>query len=370
MMLLRDFQFINSFLNDIPEVQISPDTDIQFVYDSEKDRCELSGNIVKLHCPTIISKTLFNVIYSLCEKEISNPHKKDLFSLSLYKTVFNHIYNDKQKNIGPPVLMSCTKLHVPSMIIKELIEPIVDKKIDLLPIMFIKCGFTDSCRIVNSYTDFCDYYKFESNIVPFTKYPFILKNDSINNRAASFSHIFLLQLEHNFGYDVTKNLIKKILLDEKEVVLDGMIKILYAFGNTVKFVNDFLTYLKIYSKVTGIENSLFVSSIRTHYIKNKNLSKFAQDNSAVQKQWTQWSTLLGLTEKQLADMHGSKRELSENMKEYDQEFIQLKKKKMKEKNKKDLNNEEFLEIARERFDTNAIEPGKLSEVLLEKLRDW
>lgn len=371
-MQIKDFQFVSTFLNDIPEVDIDPTTDIRIVLDSETDRCEKKGNGIVLHTPTLVSKTIFNLIYSLCEEKITNPHKKDVFSLSLYKSIFNHIYNDDSTKmcIGPPVLVSCKKLHIPSMIIKELIEPIINKKIELLPVMFIKCGFSDSCRIVHSYTDFCDYYKFESNIVPFTRYPFILCNHSIENKAALFSHVLLLQLENSFGYDTASSLIKKILLDEKEVVLDGIIKIIYAFGNTPTFVNEFLTYLKTYSKLIGGETALFISSIRAHYEKNDSLKKLAQMDSAVSKQWTQWSTLLGLTEKQLSEMHGSKRELSENMKEYDKDLELLKQKKRKELNKKDLNKEDLLEVSRDQYNAKAIEPGQLNEVLLNKMHDW
>lgn len=370
-MEFRDFQFVNSFLREFPEIEIDPELNVKIIIDSNKDHCVISGKTIEIHSPTLISKTLFNLIYHLSEKNINSPHKKDIFSISLSEIIYNHIYKDDTEVHKPPVLLSASKLPIPTMIIKEIIEPIINKELDMMPVLFLECPYTDSCRIVNSYTEFCDAYKFSSNIIPFTKYPFILCNSSIKNKPAIHSHVLLLQLEHSIKYKQTKNMIKKILLDDKETALDGMIKILYSFGNRPDFVDEFLTYLKSYSKISGRDVEQFIISIKAHCDKHSELNKIAQfENASVQKQWTQWSTLSGLTEKQLEGMRGSKRELSENMKDIDKEFELLKQKKRKKLNKKILNNEEQLEVARERYNTNAVEPGKLYEVLLNDVRNW
>ena len=58
------------------------------------------------------------------------------------------------------------------------------------------------------------------------------------------------------------------------------------------------------------------------------------------------------------------------MKEIDVARAALLDKKRKKTGKNTLNMEELLEVSREQYDTETIEPGRLHELLLQKNRIW
>ena len=102
----------------------------------------------------------------------------------------------------------------------------------------------------------------------------------------------------------------------------------------------------------------------------RRMSKYSQKyNSDVQIQWTNFPMMMGIIEKQLGGSRGSKRELSELMKEIDQEKLKLKNRAMKKK-KRTLNMEDLLKLYREFYQTKIHEPGKLCETLLQDVRNW
>ena len=69
-------------------------------------------------------------------------------------------------------------------------------------------------------------------------------------------------------------------------------------------------------------------------------------------------------------MRGSMWPTTELVKPHEDKLRLVIKEKMKEKNKNQANFEELLEIARNMYDHNAIEPGKLIETLLKDERVW
>lgn len=369
-MKVSDFQFVRLFSAHC-ELDID-DIDIQITQSDKTDFVEKSGKTITIHSPTTITKTIFNLTYKLYEDRLKNAYKKDSFSLILAKAVHDYSYNGFETIYQQhPLIMSGYKCLIPTMILKEIVEPLIDKKLELLPVLMAPCTFTDSCRIIRLFNDFYDMYSFSSNLIPFSKYPMILCNCSIENKASLLSDIFLKQLEHNLEQDKASKLIKRILLNEDEKPLQHIIDICCSESTEDHFVEQFVEFLKAYGNLTVEENEKFISIIKLQY--SKAFSKFAQyDNSLydnkIQKQWTEWS-FLGLIEKQLAGMRGSKREVTELMQETDKEREKLKQRKKRQK-KRSLNTEDLLEISRELYDTKVVEPGILAEKLLSDKRVW
>lgn len=369
-MKASDFQFVRLFSTHC-ELDID-DIDVLIVQDDKTDFVSKSGNVITLHSPTTITKTIFNLTYRLYEEKLKNAYKKDSFSLILAKAVHDYVYNGFENIYQQhPLIMSGYKSQIPTVILKEIVEPLLDTKIEILPLFMTKCTFTDSCRIIHSFNDFYDMCNFSSNLIPFSKYPMILCNCFIENKASLLSDIFLKQLEHNLGQEKASKLIKRILLNEDEKPLQHIIDICCSESVEDHFVEQFVEFLKAYGNLTVEENETFVSIIKLQY--SKAFSKFAQyDNSLydnkIQKQWTEWS-FLGLIEKQLAGMRGSKREVTELMKDTDKEREKLKQRKKRQK-KRSLNTEDLLEISRELYDTKVVEPGILAEKLLNDKRVW
>ena len=369
-MKLSDFMFLNFFISQ-EKISIDTDINVEIIEDSKTDVALTKGKNIELHSPSSISKTLFNLTQKACGDKIENPYKSDVFSLVLIKIIHDYVYRDtKNIKLDLPVLFSGAKIKTTTIIIKDVIEPLIDEKIDLIPSLLIPCNFTDACRIIESQSQLSEStYEINKSNIPYTRYPFILCNSSIENRASFLAHLLVKQLEVSLGEEKTKNLIKHILLDESEILLH-LINIVYGLEQCVNVTDDFVTYLKSYSCIEK-NNKLFVTAIEKHCAKQK-VVKLAQQlyDTQVRNQWSEWAMLMGLTEKQLEGFRGSKYDTTKLMAPFDQEREQLKERKRKRKGKKNLNMEELLEIYREQYESNAIEPGKLCEVLLKQERVW
>ena len=88
------------------------------------------------------------------------------------------------------------------------------------------------------------------------------------------------------------------------------------------------------------------------------------------RQWSQWSALMGLIEKQLGHMRGSFWPTTTNMKPHEDKKKEMILRVTKEKGKNQLNMEELLEVSRNWYDHNATEPGQLFEKILKEERIW
>jgi len=368
-MMVKDFQFANIFLTEELGLSYDPELCVNIIWDDKTDSVTRSGTTIEIHNPTSVTKTLFNLISKLVEDEIENPYKQDLFSLVLHQAVYDYVYREKNEcKDNPPALISGNKTSLPTLIIREIVEPLIDKKIDLLYLLYNHCPFTDSCRIINSYMEMEYCKNINSLVIPNTRYPFIFVNCSINNRASVLSHILIRQLEQSLGEVVTQKLLKKLVLNEEEGILGYIIKIMFMVEQDPLFVDDFLLCLKAYTSLNEEDSLAFVTIVQSEYNRWPGMRKYAQKYTP--QIGNQWSSFLGLIEKQLDGFRGSKMETTELMKEVDDTRRKLRNKKRKAKGKKDLNFEDLLEVYREQYATELAEPGTLHERLLQKNRIW
>ena len=363
-MKIRDFQFIRSFAAS-NGTNIDLDIDVNVIDDGKTDFISTRGKSIEIHSPSSISRTLFNLTYRLVEKEIESPHKKDLFALALSENIHDYIYRDEEDCFEntPPIVMSGKKSQIVNIIIKEIIEPVIDEKIELAPIFVSKCTFSDPCRIILSRKDLPERY---GEHISFSRYPLILCNSNIKNRPSLTAALLIKQLELATEKKSEK-IIKNLLLNEQEDLLRKVVKVLSTFEQDAEFVEEFLSFLKTYCTMSVAEEVVVIEIIASA---TRRMSKYSQKyNSDVQIQWTNFPMMMGIIEKQLGGSRGSKRELSELMKEIDQEKLKLKNRAMKKK-KRTLNMEDLLKLYREFYQTKIHEPGKLCETLLQDVRNW
>jgi len=367
-MITKDFNFLNVFFAE-NDLCCETDFDVSVLWDDKDDTVSRSGRNIEIHSPKSITKTIFNIASQVVEDKIKNPHKKDLFSLILHQTVHDYVYKDGDEcDDRPSVLISGSKIIVPTLVIREIIEPLIDQTIDIIPLLFVRCPVTDSCRIVHSYMEIEYLDTISSAAIPHTHYPFILVNEAINNKASLFANILIRQLEHNLGNEKADNLLKKLLLNEENELLCYIVKIVSLIEPDPWFVDDFLLYLRSYVNLEKEEVEVFITQLVAAYNQNESMTKFAQlYNQQIQQQW---STFLGLIEKQLEEYRGSKRQTTELMKGIDFARKKLKQRKRREKDTKELNYEDLMDVYRELYGTELAEPGKLYETLLQKNRIW
>ena len=104
---------------------------------------------------------------------------------------------------------------------------------------------------------------------------------------------------------------------------------------------------------------------------NKHIKLAAEKQTpSIFRQWSQWSLMSGLIEKQLGPMRGSMWPTTENMRPYENHFKRMLIKKKKDKKNPHLNFEAMLEVSRDLYNHNAREPGQLIEHLLKEERVW
>lgn len=345
-------------------------TSIEIRPDGEPDSVIDRTSSLIINNPSSLSKFLFNVIYSILSRDKS-PQEKDIISIALIHTCNNYVYADYNPTdlTGPPVLISPDKLPVSAFIIRELVEPITGS-IKCLPVFFVPCNFTDPCRIIEKQEYLEKEYRLPKNSVNFGKFPVIVANCAIHNSPAILSALTVLQISQAIGEKACANVCRSILLD-RENLLDNLIVILKTLRGEPDFVIDFLEYFSVCSEMTKDEitassHIVYNKISQDHYM----LEKLADVDRQVNRQWSQWSMLLGLIEKQLSPMRGSMWPVTETVKPFEDKLRLQQRELAKSKKKKQLTFEELLETARDLYGHNAVEPGKIVEHLLKDDRVW
>lgn len=365
-MKIRDLQFINHVLTD----ESILDTEIQIEYLGDSDTIIDKGNRLVYRNPSSIGQFLFHILHHVGARQLEGMDR-DRLALVLYGLVTDYVstgYNE-HKHAGPPVIIDFDKLSVPSFIVRELVEPLVGK-IKTSDIFFLPCNHIDACAIIKDSNQLSTEFNTSFEEVEF---PLVVCNCNINNSAAQLCHITVKILENALGYKASQNVISKLLLGDNGNITSNLLLILKILKGEPEFIVEFLDLLDSHVKLPyNREEALDFQykEIQSDSYLREHITKTATPNSQIWKQWAQWSMLMGLIEKQLGPMRGSLWPASENIKPHEDKLRLTIKKKEKEKEKNQLNFEELLETARDQYDHNAIEPGKLIEVLLKDNRVW
>lgn len=379
-MKIKDFQFPRFFL--LNEVQLDRnivscilETEIEINTEGPRDYLEKIENRIVYSNPSSVTRFLFHLLYSVLSEHIIDNFQKDKAALGLLFTCKEYVYTDfdTKNHSGPPVLIKYNKLPVPFFVIKEIIEPIVGR-IDDLCILFSPCTFTDSARIIETQQSLKDQYNVPT-LFPHNDFPLILSNCEVHNSSSQLSHIVSILLQHTLGESKFHSTMKTILTDESGDLMPLLIQSLKILKDDPTFVVDFLDFFGCCINMTTKERLASQDIQKENILSDNYLNKYIKTAAekytpAPFKQWSQWSMLMGLIEKQLGPMRGSMWPTTENMEPYENRFKQLLIKKRKDNKKSRLNFEEMLEGYRDLYDHNAIEPGQLIENLLKDNRVW
>ncbi len=367
-MKIRDLQFVNRLLG--PEYDQVLDMDIQIENLGENDTIATKGNTLVYRKPSSIGQFLFHILQYLGAKH-SDGMDRDKLSLALYGAVVEYVHanNNEHKHPGPPVVIDFDKLSVPSFIIRELVEPLIGK-VKASEVFFIPCNHIDTCTIVKDSHQLQNGFSASFEEATF---PLVVCNCDINNSAAQLCHITVKILENALGYEESQSVISKILLGQLGSVSSNLILILKVLKGDPAFIVEFLDLLDShvelpYNREEALDSQY--KEIQGDSYLREHIVKTAAPSPQVWRQWSQWSMLMGLIEKQLGPMRGSMWPATELVKPHEDKFRLMLKQRNKEKGKNQANFEEMLEAARDLYDHNAIEPGKLIEVLLKDNRVW
>lgn len=368
-MKLKDFQFATTVTSGGTHI------DVEVTQNGADDSVSFDGEKMKVHRPSSITKTIFNMAYRLLEKQCSDAIERDALSIALYQAAADYVYWDGEDVAVPAVyLIKGDRTTIPNLLLRELVQPIIDTEIDTRPLLFVPCDFTDACRTVTSYEDLTKHgdYGVQREKIAFHMYPLIVCNSTIRNRAAIDAHAFYLQLCEAAGEERAKSIVSRILLDREESILPSVLMRLMTL-ETEGYTSEFLRFLQSHAKLGEIEivetTVIIVSQSEKHLGTKLAQMMDPMRPPQISNQWAQWATL-GLIEKQLNPARITRHELTENMKPVDRERSKLIAIKARRAGKKTLNMEELLEVGRDLYDTHAIEPGRLGETLLAKDRVW
>ena len=379
-MKVRDLQFFRSLLKQ--ELDVCPcsvekllDYEILIQYTGDPDNIVDRGTSILYTNPTSITRFLFQVSYTLLSKFVQDEVQKDKLSLVLLCLCREYVYHDENcDSPDMPLITDFRKATVSSFVARELIEPLAGR-IEQPKIIYIPCQFTDVCRIVDSQTDFGKEYGLSNYKLKNEFFPALVCNLNIKNPVARDADLLIKILELSYGEEKTQKAIKNILLDENNGVMAYLVDILYTLTGKAEYVFEFLRYLDAYTSLSETEETIVVSIQFKVLSDNKHIKehvKLASDNytPAVQNQWSQWSMLVGLIEKQLGSMRGSLWPTTEALKPLDDQRKKIYLDVAKKKKKTQLNMEELLEVTRDIWKKNAVEPGKLIEEFLGNTRVW
>jgi hypothetical protein len=380
-MRVKDLQFAKYFL--LTEIDLPPETTEEFldceieIKDmGEPDSVVDRGSKLVFSNPSSTTMFLFRTLYALLSRKIESPIQRDKMGLALMVICKDYVYHDyKPKELsGPPVVIDPDKLSVPSFIIHEVVEPLIGK-VKLHPVLFMPCKYTDTCRIIKGSADLQREYSLKSLPVGHHDFPMVLCNCNVHNSAAQLAHTTVKLLELAVGKEKTHKILKHVLLNEDADIIGSVIMILKTLRGEIDIVISFLDYLEANALLSDEERheseqlqmqAIQADSYLKHYVKVAD----APQTSQVSKQWSQWSAIMGLIEKQLSPMRGSMWPASENLRPHEDNLRALIKEDAQRKGKTQTNTEEMLEVARDLYDHNAIEPGTLIENLLKDVRVW
>ncbi len=372
---IRDLQFAKYLLTheiDLDDAATNQvlEHDIEISNNGEPDSLVDRGNSILVHNPTSVTRFLFNVLYMALSKFIREDIYRDKLGLGLLFMCKEYVYSDfePEETRGPPVLIDFNKLPVPAFIIKKIIEPIVGT-INTCPLFFAPCKFTDACREINSADQLTKQYNLPRTAVGYGDFPLVLCNTNIHNDAALLAHITFKEMELCLGGEKAGKVLRGILLDKSSSLLHNLVLVLKMLRGEPDFVLDFLKYFG--SHVSLSQSEMVMSSEKQHRVIAADAYlrvKIARETQ-ITKQWSQWSMLMGLIEKQLTPMRGSMWPSSETIKPFEDKFRDLQNEKAHSKGSQ-LNFEELLESYRDLYNHKSIEPGKIVEFMLKDNRVW
>lgn len=377
---IKDFLFVRHFIvnniadrsNDLAAKLL--DTDVLIATDGEPDQVINRGTEIEIINPSSITRCLFSILDAVV-KSLETDINADYGSLALLFMCKNYVYADFQhkNNPRPPVIIKTNKLPVVNFLVRDIVEPLT-QKIEMGQTLFMPCRFTDACRWMESDDQLFRQYSFPKYSFDNYEFPLLLSNFSIYNKAAVTVDIFIKTIERSLGETSAQKVIKHIILDPS--VLDMVLLVLKTLNTEPEFTLDFLQYLSSYCAMNSSENEQWADNQQKHIAQDAYLKSFIKEASDgyhtpdVFKQWSQWSMLSGLIEKQLSPARGSAWPTSEKMKPHENKLKLIFMETQKRKKKNTLNMEEMLEACREMYNKKATEPGSLIETVLKDNRIW
>lgn len=363
-MKLSDFNFIKSLkLFD----EYINNTDIE-IKNGEPDNIIDRGSKLIYYSPSSINKFLFNT-WNVIARNHFNEEEINQLSSPIFESLMLYTNKDIPSfSYEKPFLIDFNKINIVSLIVRELIEPLIGN-IPNCKVLFIKCNFTDSCRIIENHKDI-EQYNLQTNVLSI-HYPLLLVNYSIKNKSASYCHILIKYLDMFFGESKRQNIIKNLLLNEESNILNHIHSIYSLMEGDIFSGIEFVETLKLYADFNNEEYNRYNDinlkiAVNNKFIKNA----FDNYNPQVFRQWSQWSLMLGLIEKQLSSMRGSMWPTTKKLKPHEDKLKEAMIEQAKALGKNILNMEEMLEVSRDIYNHNAIEPGKLPENQLKENRVW
>ena len=371
-MKVSDLQFVKYFLTqeiDLDDSVLTKilDIPVHIDYSGISDEVHIDNNGLTYYNPSSITMFLFKTIETVLSPYISEAIQKDAIGLSLFYMCKEYTLHHKKHQSVIPTIVSSEKIISVSTIIHHIIEPLLGK-VKMVPILYAPSNYIDCCKIIETSKDL-DGDAFKDYKIPHHSFPFILCNYNIYNCAAQESDILIKIIEVSFGKNKTQKIIKKILIGEDKIN-DYLVDILKLSGLGSDFI-DFLMFLESYVLLQQNEKIVASESLLKIVESDKYLSGITkisqQGNQQSGNQWTQWSMLMGLIEKQLEPMRGSMWPTTESMKPHEDKLRKLIRKKDDGEHPVF---EKMLEAARELYNHKAIEPGKLLETLLKENRIW
>ena len=379
-MKVKDSQFLNYLLND--EIDLDRnlvnnllDYNIEIRRSGPADSVVEKNDTLIYSNPSSLTRFLFESLYALLSRYVKSDILKDKLGLGLLYQCRDYVYSDFEpmEFTGPPVLLGFNKLPVPSFIIHELIEPLVGK-IDTRPVFFLPSKYLDVCTIVHSQAELSRRFDVPTQSVSASDFPIIACNAAVYNSGATYAHLLTKTLDLSLGEEKSRKVLKNVLLNKEGHLAENLILILNTLNGEPEFILNFLKFLHSNSKLNVEEstkaNKLAHKAMKSYARLNESIKIANTNNTQIFKQWHQWSMLMGLIEKQLAPMRGSMWPASKHLKPYEDKQREQMVARAKDKNKNQLNFEEMLETARDMYDKNAIEPGKLIEQMLRNNRVW
>ncbi len=380
-MKVKDLQFANYFLShdidlgDSKEDLLSYEIEINHM--GEPDTVVDKQNKLVYNNPSSITKFLFTVIYNLLPKFSKINFNRETTGLAFLYRCRDYTYKDydmHQHLSNPPLLVSFDKLSIPSFIVHEFIEPLVGT-VKTHPILYIPLNYVDTCKIVYDVEQLVRNYKINSRDVTFHDFPLLVCNTKIHNIAAQLADITYRELELYLGTKKTNKVIRHLLLSEENKLVPRLLMSLKMLSGDPEFIVDFLDYLACHVDLSEEEVSmaseLQIQSIAADTYLGQHIKTAADRYTPqVDRQWSQWTMLMGLIEKQLTPMRGSMWPATRNLKPHEDVHRKMVHLKERKKKKNQLNFEELLETSRDLFDHNAVEPGKLIEIMLKDNRVW
>ena len=369
-MKINDLQFARVFLSDKVGLNQSDiarllDMNIEIHSSGEPDTVILRNNQLQYYNPSSITRFLYKILYSALHHFADNIGK-DKLAIGLFYMVRNYVYSDfDPKDIQYSVVVSFDKL-TPAFIVHEIIEPLIGS-VHQQDVMFTKSKTIDTCQVVTSSSGLS---KSSSEI----DFPVLVVNSNVYNTAAQHADLLYCYLKSSIGESRTNKVIKNILLNNDDNhILNNLFSMLKILHGDPTYVIDFLKFLQAAVVLSSQERETLYRKqqdiLRADNYMKKSI-KVADESSQVFRQWSQWSLLMGLIEKQLSPMRGSAWPASELIGPHEQDFQEILDEKSKKKNKPQLNFEEMLETSRDLYNHNAIEPGQLIEVIMKDQRAW